>query len=77
MGAQRESAGTDAAEGWPADGGGQLLINLRAEADPDVLAAETFAVLARQLEMLSGLVMSSMKSAHFRPGKPVHRVAVA
>jgi hypothetical protein len=26
--------------------GGRLLINLRAEGDPDVLAADTFAVLA-------------------------------
>ena len=59
--------------------GGRLLINLRAEADPDVLAAETSAVLARQLEVLPGLVLSAMTTEHFRPGKPVpvHRVAVA
>jgi G3E family GTPase len=35
--------------------GGRLLINLRAEADPDVLAADTFAVLADQLEDMRGL----------------------
>ncbi len=59
--------------------GGRLLINLRAEADPDVLAAETFAVLAGQLEILPGLVLGSMSTEHFRPGKPVpvHRVGAA
>ena len=57
--------------------GGRLLINLRAEADPDVLVAETFAVLEKQLKILPGLVLTEMPSQHFRPGKPVptHRVS--
>ncbi|MDB6070011.1 MAG: Cobalamin biosynthesis protein, partial [Verrucomicrobiales bacterium] len=56
--------------------GGRLLVNLRAEGDPDVLAAETFAVLADQLERMPRLVLTSLGSQHFRPGKPVpvHRV---
>jgi hypothetical protein len=59
--------------------GGRLLINLRAEGDPDVLAADTFAVLADQLEDMPEIVMTSIRTEHFRPGKPVpvHRVAVA
>ena len=59
--------------------GGRLLINLRAEGDPDVLAADTFAVLADWLEGMPEIVMTSICTEHFRPGKPVpmHRVAVA
>ena len=58
---------------------GRLLINLRAEADPDVLVAATFAVLDGQMERLPGLVLSAVESQHFRPGKPVptHRVGTA
>ena len=59
--------------------GGRLLINLRAEGDPDVLVAETFAVLDGQMGRLPGLVLSAVESQHFRPGKPVptHRVDTA
>ena len=59
--------------------GGRLLINLRAEADPDVLVAATFAVLDGQMERRPRLVLSAVESQHFRPGKPVptHRVGTA
>lgn len=59
--------------------GGKLLINLRAEGDPDVLASETFGVLTAQLEKQPWLILKTVNTDHFRPGKPVptHRVATA
>lgn len=58
-------------------GGGTLIINLRAEADPDLL----HGITSDALHETTGpdLNLRLEHSEHFRPGKPVptHRVAVA
>ena len=54
--------------------GGKLLINLRAEGDPELLAATVREGLGRTLEEVPHTVEAF---AHFRPGqpRPTHRVA--
>lgn len=58
---------------------GELLINLRAEGDPDVLLAAVLKAGRACLEKVPALHMSHLRSEHFRPGQPVptHRVAKA
>ena len=55
---------------------GRLLINLRAEADPDRLDA---AVASALVAACAGLEPRIVHSEHFRPGRPVptHRMATA
>jgi hypothetical protein len=55
---------------------GELLINLRAEGDPDVLAASGMTALVKVVETTSGLSLEQVHLEHFRPGqpKPTHRV---
>ena len=55
---------------------GHILINLRAEADPDVMAAETLEVLSEYLKTMPGIVLSSLIKEHFRPGRPVPKYRV-
>ena len=52
----------------------RLLINLRAEADPDLLAETVSAALSAALD---GLAHEVTECAHFKPGQPTptHRVA--
>ncbi len=52
-------------------GGGQLIINLRAEADPEALAGIVSAALERTAAAQPGLAFSIDHEEHFRPGKPV------
>ena len=58
-------------------GGGQLLINLRAEGDPDVLLAAVLKAMSECLDRAPELKLGHLHSEHFRPGQPVptHRVA--
>ena len=60
----------------PAAGSGQLIVNLRAEADPEQLAEVLREALAPAAKEFSGLTVSLEHLEHFRPGKPVptHRV---
>jgi hypothetical protein len=55
---------------------GQLILNLRAEADPDLLRASVLAALAAVLPGV-GVTHEVEHLEHFRPGKPVptHRLA--
>lgn len=57
--------------------GGTLLINLRAEADPDILLAEVFKALSESVEGHPAVTLEHVRSEHFRPAQPVptHRVA--
>ncbi len=56
--------------------GGQLIINLRAEAAPEVLATAVRDGLSAAAKELPGLTATLDHLEHFRPGKPVptHRV---
>jgi G3E family GTPase len=55
---------------------GQLIINLRAEAAPDVLAQAVESALHQVASGLVGLTLRLEHSEHFRPGRPVptHRL---
>jgi hypothetical protein len=57
-------------------GGGQLVINLRAEAAPEVLADALRAALPAAAACVAGLQMALEHLEFFRPGKPVptHRI---
>jgi hypothetical protein len=68
-------AGGDAAHGDFTEG--ELLINLRAEGDPEVLAASVMKALVKVAEASPGLTLEQVHLEHFRPGqpKPTHRVA--
>lgn len=57
---------------------GELTVNLRAEADPEHLAASVEDVLRQETKRL-GLTVSVVHLERFRPGRPVptHRVAAA
>lgn len=57
-------------------GAGQIIVNLRAEADPDALSAAVSASLPGVVLDFKGLRASLDHLEHFRPGKPVptHRV---
>ena len=50
--------------------GGELLINLRAEADPESLVLHVHNALA-ELQKQQGLVINVLHSEAFRPGRPV------
>ena len=60
----------------PSAGSGQLIVNLRAEADPSALAEVLRASLAPAAAGFSGLSVALEHLEHFRPGKPVptHRI---
>jgi G3E family GTPase len=60
-------------------GGGELIINIRAEADPEVLNTATTAVLSRETEAKHGISFTVEHLEHFRPGKPTptHRIEVS
>jgi Ni2+-binding GTPase involved in maturation of urease and hydrogenase len=51
--------------------GGQLIINLRAEADPDRLAEAVHGALQVVREAHSGVALTLDHHEHFRPGRPV------
>lgn len=51
--------------------GGQLILNLRAEADPETLARHVREALAETTAATAGLVATLDHEEHFRPGKPV------
>ncbi len=51
--------------------GGQLILNLRAETDPEALAGFAREALAETAAATSGLVFTLDHEEHFRPGKPV------
>jgi G3E family GTPase len=57
---------------------GELIINLRAEGDPDVLRREAVAALTAQAAS-AGLAVTVEHIEHFRPGRPVptQRVVMA
>ena len=57
-------------------GGGQLVINLRAEAAPEALAAALRAALPAAATSVPGLQVALEHLEFFRPGKPVptHRI---
>ncbi|MEZ6016270.1 MAG: GTP-binding protein [Planctomycetota bacterium] len=59
--------------------GGQLIVNLRAEADPDLLSATVAQALAEATAALPGLAPVIEHAEHFRPSPPVptHRDVVA
>ena len=52
-------------------GGGQLIVNLRAEADPAVLLEALRAGLGEVVAAVPGLEAAVEHAEHFRPGKPV------
>jgi G3E family GTPase len=56
---------------------GQLIINLRAEADPNTLATTVRETVASLAESFPGLTADLVHLEHFRPGKPTptHRLA--
>jgi len=56
---------------------GKLLINLRAEANPDTLMAEVFKALAEVVESEPNVDVTYFSSQHFRPSQPVptHRIS--
>lgn len=56
---------------------GALLVNLRAEGDPDVLLAAVSKALVKAVESVPSLKLSHVRTEHFRPGQPVptHRVS--
>ncbi len=51
--------------------GGQLILNLRAEADPESLAGFVREALAETAAATPGLAFTLDHEEHFRPGKPV------
>ena len=57
--------------------GGQLIINLRAEADPDALSAAVIDALRETAAAHPGLTLNPEHHEHFRPGRPTptHRDA--
>ncbi len=57
--------------------GGQLIINLRAEADPNALSAAVTGALRETAAAHPGLTLSPEHHEHFRPGRPTptHRDA--
>ncbi len=57
---------------------GQVIVNLRAEADPSLLSAAVSEALPEVLAQFAGMQASLEHLEHFRPGKPVptHRVGV-
>jgi G3E family GTPase len=57
---------------------GELIVNLRAEGDPDVLRREALGALTAHAAD-AGLTLSVEHIEHFRPGRPVptHRVVMA
>jgi hypothetical protein len=57
-------------------GGGQLVINLRAEAAPEELAAALRAALPLAAASIPGLEIAVEHMEFFKPGKPVptHRI---
>ena len=57
--------------------GGQLIINFRAEADPEALERIVRESLEALPERIPGLVATLEHTEHFRPGKPepTHRIA--
>ena len=61
----------------PVDGG-ELILNLRAEADPEVLKSLVTAALADAARAVPGLRLDVEHLEHFRPGKPepTHRMAM-
>ena len=52
-------------------GGGQLIVNLRAEADPAVLLEALREGLGEVAAAMPGLAAAVEHAEHFRPGKPV------
>ena len=58
--------------------GGSLIVNLRAEADPEVLRSVTEEALGASLDGLEGLSWTLDHVEHFRPAPPVpvHRMTV-
>jgi len=59
--------------------GGTLILNLRAEADPDLLKTLTEAALAGASASVNGLNLEIEHLERFRPARPVptHRLTVA
>jgi G3E family GTPase len=51
--------------------GGQLILNLRAEADPDLLLSAVRGALETARSQFAGLAAVLDHEEHFRPGKPV------
>jgi G3E family GTPase len=51
--------------------GGQIILNLRAEADPDALAGAVRAAIIDLQSVRSGLELKLDHLEHFRPGKPM------
>src|SRR6185437_7670048 len=49
---------------------GELIINLRAEADPEALRTAVAGILEQSWSQPKGLSLSIMHLEHFRPGKP-------
>ena len=49
---------------------GQLIINLRAEADPALLAAAVAQAIAETTSGHPGLQLNTGHTEHFRPGRP-------
>lgn len=58
---------------------GELIVNLRAEADPEALRAATLAAIDELQQARDGLTLNVLHLEHFRPGKPepTHRLAEA
>jgi hypothetical protein len=56
----------------------ELIVNLRAEGDPEILRRETLEALSREASA-GGVTVSLEHVEHFRPGRPVptHRVVMA
>lgn len=57
---------------------GELLLNIRAEVDPDTLEETAAAALEQEIAAARGLLFRIAHLEHFRPGKPVptHRLSV-
>ena len=57
----------------------QVIINLRAEADPEILRRATLETLSRTTEAKHGVSFEVEHLEHFRPGKPepTHRIEVS
>lgn len=58
---------------------GELIINLRAEADPEILRTATMNTLSKTTEAEHGVSFEVEHLEHFRPGKPqpTHRIEVS
>ena len=58
---------------------GQLIVNLRAEADPAALKDATVESIEALAQKVEGLTLEVQHLEHFRPGKPepTHRLAEA